>query len=108
MSTQTEGVIPELTLGQRLTVAMEHAGYKPETLAPQLRCSATTIRNYISARTAIDYAHLLLWATVCGVDPYWLEIGTSGPGDPGPGASLVTGEFRAPHRSRAPLVSLAA
>ena len=88
MSTQTHGVIPTLTRGQRLTVAMEYAGLKPEGMALQLRCSATTIRNYLSERTKIDWAHLALWSQVTGVDAAWLETGEAGPTN-GPGLTTL-------------------
>lgn len=90
MSAQIEGVVPVLTRGQRLNVAMENAGLKPETLAPQMRCSATTIRNYLSGRTRIDYANLALWAKITGVRLDWLEAGQAGPTD-GPGLTSVAG-----------------
>ena len=90
MSAQTHGVIPVLTRGQRLTVAMEYGGYKPETLAVQMRCSATTIRNYISGRTAIDWPHLVMWANLTGVDADWLSTGAAGPTS-GPGRATVAG-----------------
>lgn len=83
MSTQTTGVVPTLTRGQRLTIAMEYAGMKPETMALQMRCSATTIRNYLSERTKIDWAALAMWARVTGVDQTWLDTGyASTPGGP--------------------------
>lgn len=57
---------------------------KPEGMALQMRCSATTIRNYISGRTNIDWAGLALWARITGVDQEWLDTGyTSSPGGPG-------------------------
>jgi hypothetical protein len=89
MTIQTERAIPTLTLGQRLTVSMEYAGMKPETLAPQMRCSAATIRNYIAGRTRIDYAHMRLWAEITRVDLDWL----TGEADPVTRGfwSLVTG-----------------
>ena len=90
MSIQSAGVIPTLTRGQRLTVAMEYASMKPESMALELRCSATTIRNYISGRTNIDWAHLALWAQVTGVDATWLETGEAGPTN-GPGLTSVAG-----------------
>lgn len=80
--------MPVLTLGQRLNVAMENAGLKPESLAPQMRCSATTVRNYLSGRTRIDYANLVLWSQITGVRLDWLEAGKAGP-DSGPGLSVV-------------------
>lgn len=83
MTVQTAGAIPELTLGQRLTVAMEYGGYKSETMALQMRCAATTIRNYITGRTQIDYPALRAWAEITGVSLEWLETGyvpTGGPG----------------------------
>jgi len=88
MSAQTTGVIPTLTRGQRLTVAMEYADLKPEAMALQMRCSATTIRNYLSERTRIDWAHLSMWAAVTGVDATWLETGEAG-SDSGPGLKVV-------------------
>lgn len=88
MSTQTVGVIPTLTRGQRLTVAMEYAGLKPEGMALELRCSATTIRNYLSERTRIDWAHLAMWAQITGVDTTWLETGEAATGGPDDGLSL--------------------
>jgi len=90
MTVQTSGVIPALTRGQRLTVAMEYAGYKTETMALQMRCSATTIRNYITGRTRIDYPALKAWADITGVDLGWLETGQAGPTD-GPGLTSVAG-----------------
>jgi hypothetical protein len=92
MSAQTTGVIPTLTRGQRLTVAMEYADLKPETMALQMRCSATTIRNYLSERTRIDWAHLSMWAAVTGVDAHWLETGEAATGD-GPGIGVTRREL---------------
>ena len=79
MSIQTAGVIPTLTKGQRLLVAMEYADMKPEDMAVQLRVSATTVRNYLAERTKIDWAHLSLWADATGVDLAWLDTGATVP-----------------------------
>lgn len=66
MATTATGIVPTLTTGQRLTIAMEHAGMKPESMAVEMRCSATTIRNYLSGRTRIDYAHMRVWSEITG------------------------------------------
>jgi len=70
------GTIPTLTLGQRLTVSLQHAGMSPEDMARELHCSATTIRNYISGRTRIDWAHQVMWAQITGVSLEWLTTPT--------------------------------
>lgn len=76
MTTQTTpvtGVIPELTLGQRLRISLEHADMSPESMALALHCNATTVRNYLSGRTKIRWPELVLWAEVTGVDREWLS-----------------------------------
>lgn len=72
MTIQATGIVPTLTTGQRLDIAMQHAGLKPESMAVQMRCSATTIRNYLAGRTRVDYAHMAMWAQITGVSLDWL------------------------------------
>lgn len=84
MTTQATGIVPTLTRGQRLSIAMSHAGLTADGMAAQMRCSAGTIRNYISGRTRIDFAHLSMWSQVTGVDLGWLE----GDGEDGPDAPV--------------------
>lgn len=83
------GVIPELTLGQRLTVAMEYAGLTVADMARVIGRGDTTIRAYIRMSKPISPGHILAWAVTCGVDPTWLRTGRPGPEDPGPGHDVA-------------------
>lgn len=74
-SWNTTGVVPVLNLGQRLRVALEHAGMDVEEMGEVLGRGETTIRNYMSMRTPISRGNLLAWAFRTGVDPVWLETG---------------------------------
>jgi len=88
VSTDAAGAIPVLNLPQRLRVSMEWAGMAIPDMAKAMRVSERSIRNYIKGD--LDYAALMLWARVTGVDGTWLETGQAGPTN-GPGLTLVAG-----------------
>lgn len=92
MSTQT-GVIPTLSRGQRLDIAMRYANLKPEDMAARMHCGATTIRNYISGRTQIDYPAMRLWADITGVDLDWIVYGHETEPGTAPDHALQQGWF---------------
>lgn len=71
---------PQFELRHRLALALEHGGVRPEAMAEELGCAATTVRNYLSGRTHPKKAVLWRWAEVTGVPFEWLEQGVGGSG----------------------------
>jgi predicted transcriptional regulator len=65
----------QFELRHRLALTLEHTGLKPETIAAELGCSPTTIRNYLAGRTEPTRATVIAWAWKCGVSVAWLEHG---------------------------------
>lgn len=71
------GRTPQWTQADRLRKARKDAGLSPEELAAELRVTPATVRNYEGERTHPNYSTLMAWATICDVDPLWIETGVS-------------------------------
>lgn len=85
MTIQIDGVVPQASFQRRLELAMEAAGLDVDGMAAGMRCSTTTIRNYLAGRTKMNYPKTVAWAALTGVNLHWLETGQDpymrGPGD---------------------------
>jgi transcriptional regulator with XRE-family HTH domain len=92
MSLQTiSGVIPTLTIGQRLRVAREYAGLEQSDIAAEFGISRGSISAFERGITPPRRVFLRAWAEITGVDSHWLETGEPGPDGSGPGSDEVAG-----------------
>lgn len=89
-----EGV-PELTLGWRLKMALNHGGVSVQEMADLLEYSRARLSDWLNDKSKKPPRKLLLqkWALRCGVNPDWLingvmPSGNSGPD--GPGEQVMT------------------
>ena len=81
------GIVPRLTLGQRLRVAREHLGVEQQELAEIMGTSRQTVS---AVERGVNQPRQLLiraWAMATGVDRNWLETGEAPSPDGGDGAS---------------------
>ena len=81
------GNIPEFTQGDRLRVALRHAGIGVQEMADYLDVTRGSVGNWINDRVAPSKQTMRLWALRCGVSLEWLETGKAPTGNPsGPGS----------------------
>lgn len=83
---KSRGAVPEITLGDRLGIALKYAGIGVQDMAAYLGVSRNTISNYTGGHTHADKRTLMLWAMRTGVDLEWLQTGhapTAPPTPPG-------------------------
>lgn len=69
------GIVPSLTLGQRLRIAREHLGVEQQELAETMGTSRQTVS---AVERGVNHPRQLLiraWAMATGVDRHWLETG---------------------------------
>lgn len=111
-STSTE-LIPQWTLGDRLSKALRHADISVNDMADYLTRGRNTIGNYMSGRTRPPRAVLIAWALRTGVPLEWIETGEApGTTDDGPEprstciASVADLEARRERRARARTTTL--
>ena len=71
--------IPEWTLGDRMTKAMNLAGMSVNGMAEAFDVSRQTVGRWLSDRAVPKRSVLVLWAVGCGVDQQWLETGEPSP-----------------------------
>ena len=71
MSTTTH--IPELTLGRRLFLARDDAGFNQSEFANRIGVSRRSIVNYESGTTHPSRPVLLSWSLATGVPLEWFE-----------------------------------
>jgi transcriptional regulator with XRE-family HTH domain len=57
----------------RMALSLEVAGMTKEDMATALHRSVNTIRNWLKGTTHIDYASMVTWAKVTGVDFEWMR-----------------------------------
>ena len=70
------GVVPVLTVGERILIARRHAGYaRAEDLASELGLTRTTLARYEAGIAEPPTRCLLAIAKLCSVDPLWLMRG---------------------------------
>lgn len=89
MSEQTDfAVVPKLTLGWRIQMALDHAGLKQTDLMEKFEVSRGTASRWCrDARPAPKKFILNEIAVMCGVSPRWLIDGEDSEPDPGGGNS---------------------
>ena len=85
------GVVPTITLPQRLRIAREHAGLEQLALAEVSGVSRATISAAENGRTTPSRATISLIAFACGVSREWLATGqvNENPDPNGPGQPLL-------------------
>lgn len=85
MTTMHAGRIPQLTLGWRLKMALDHGDIKRGPIAEALGVDESTISRWCNGGGKPPArAFILQWAEITGVDAGWLETGQ---GTPGPGTT---------------------
>ena len=90
-STETNGSIPEFTIGDRLRKARERTGLEQEPFADEIGVSRGTIRNYETGATRhLKPIVLRAWALRTGVPLSWIETGVA-PTTNGPRPTLTGG-----------------
>lgn len=72
MSDAAEETEPDLTLGWRLRMAMEHAGMTALDIASEMEIDRTTVARWIHDETVPKRIYLRAWADRCGVSYTWL------------------------------------
>lgn len=80
MTQQSSSEIPELTLGWRLKMALEHNHVSRSEMAEELGVDPATITRWTGDRGAPPKAGFLKqWALRCGVPYEWLVTGNTPP-----------------------------
>lgn len=69
------GVVPEWTLGDRLTKARKMSGMTVAEFAEQIGVSDRTVNNAENDRRSVRAITLNAWAWATGVSRHWLETG---------------------------------
>ena len=69
------GNIPEFTQGDRLRVALRHAGIGVQEMADYLDVTRGSVGNWINDRVAPSKQTMRLWSLRTGVSLDWLETG---------------------------------
>ena len=73
MTDHAPQAVPEITLGWRLRIAMEHASIKADDMAAQLGVHRGTITRWThDIGAAPRPVYLEKWASLCGVSLDWL------------------------------------
>ena len=90
---------PQLTLGWRLRMALEHAGVTVNEMADVLGIkSRDTMAAWLHDRRTPRAAYIRQWAVRTGVPYRWLIGQESGPGDPAdlgsPGSGCIPAQRR--------------
>ncbi len=75
MWTVTDIQLPRFEMRHRLQLSLEHAGMSPTDMAAALHVHRNTVSRYLHGRGRPDYATLIVWARLTGVDFDWLEAG---------------------------------
>ncbi len=69
---ETDGEIPEWTLGDRLRKAREHAGLNQAQLAATIGIARSSVVSYESGRTTPSRPVVLSWSLCTGVPAEWV------------------------------------
>ena len=72
---ESTGVVPPLTQGWRLQMALGHARMSVEQMAQELGVSRSTISRWLNDRSRPSRGYLRLWSALTGVDLAWLAGG---------------------------------
>ena len=75
MSVQIAGVVPQLTMGWRLKMALGQVDMTVQQMAAELGVSRQTATSYVTDRATPKRAYLVMWALRTGVPLSWLETG---------------------------------
>ena len=75
MNQTAEAAVPELTLGWRLRLSLEHAGMKHHMMAKLLGVSRQTMTNWMTDEIRPKDQVLREWARITGVSLAWLAPG---------------------------------
>lgn len=76
----TNGAVPQLTIGWRIQMALDHAGVSTEEIAQHLDVSRSTISRWCNDHGAAPkrlYVDAI--AHRCDIDPDWLKTGRTTP-----------------------------
>lgn len=68
---------PQLTLGDRLMLAREHAGITSQEMATHMQVSRHTITGWEKGRHAPTWSTIVRWAELTGYDAEWIRNGES-------------------------------
>lgn len=89
MTVETAGVVPELTLGWRLRMAMESADLDQKEWATYLGVDRSSITRWTHDRGPVARSHLIAVSLRSGVPLEWIESGAVPSGN-GPEGNLYT------------------
>ncbi len=75
---QERGVVPPLTLGWRLQMALGHAGLTVQDMADELEMARSSLSRWLNGHGAAPRkVFVKQWALKCGVSYDWLQNGES-------------------------------
>lgn len=77
------GTIPQFTQGDRMRLALKHAGVSVQEMADYLDVSRYTISNWLNDRIHPRLSDVRIWAMRCGVPLEWLRTGRAPHGPDG-------------------------
>ena len=80
----SRGFVPEFTRGDRMRVALRHAGVGVQEMADYLEVARNTVSTWINDKITPSKQTMRLWALRCGVSLDWLETGKAPTGPSGP------------------------
>lgn len=86
-------LIPEWTLGERLTKARKSAGLDPTDMAERLGVSDRTIRNWEQGVHRPKLGTIRAYAQVTGVALWWLEGDGGNDGGDNPSSNAATDRY---------------
>lgn len=90
MSIQTAGVIPDVTGGDRLRMALRHSDVGVQEMADYLGVGRNTVSRWINDKVRPSKQTLRLWSLRCGVSLEWLETGQAPTSPSGPADRYTT------------------
>ena len=79
------GIVPVITLGDRMRMALRHADLGVQDIAERLGVARNTVSTWINGRVEPSRQTLMLWALMTEVSLGWLETGQAPADQPGPG-----------------------
>ncbi|MFB9775394.1 helix-turn-helix domain-containing protein [Brevibacterium otitidis] len=94
------GIVPELTIGQRLRVARELTGLEQREFASEIGISRTSVSALEGGRSKPRQLTLRAWSSRTGVSLHWLETGEAP--SPGGGDGALAPVSLLPESNRRP------
>lgn len=73
-----DGVVPEITTGVRMRIAMEHAGLGTQDVAEAFEVEKGTVSRWLHDSQPVKRAYVIALAKLTGVDSGWLLTGVPG------------------------------